>query len=1026
MRNIILFILLLIVISSNSAMSQFGKNKVQYQTFDWKYIQSPNFDIYYDNGSKYLAEFAAFSSEEALKSIQSTLNYKINKRIPIIVFNSHNEFQQNNIVSSYMSEGIGGVTELFKNRIVIPYQGDYAQFDHVIHHELVHGVLNDMFYGGTFQSAISSNSTFSLPLWMNEGFAEWESIGGMNAKTDMFMRDLVISENLPGLERLDGYLAYRGGQTFYSYVEDTYGKEKVGYLLNQLKIYKNLDIAFKNTFQLDFEDFSEKWQRDLKKFYSPDLAKYENPKDYATQITNYIKDRTYYNTSPAISPDGTKMAYISAPGGVFGVFVKKIDEKGEGEQLLSSSRSLDFEDLNLLTPGISWSNDASKLAISAKSGGEDAIYIVNVKDGDYEKYKFGMKSITSVSWSPDGKQFAFIGTIIEKSDIFLYDIATKKLMNITNDIFSEKHFTWSTDSKEIFFVSDRADYTNEKYSKDNFKMWTYNPYQSDIYKINIKDFVITRLTFDPENEKTSLAISKNNDLLYVSDKNGIGNIYKLNLNNNETKPITNSLTGITQISLARDDSKLLFTTQADGGFDIYMLRFPLEKILKVDELPLTSFKQSQNEKHKIIEQLKNNTNDVSVDSTTTKSDELISYGDFDVDFSSQKLVQPSIDAQQSANNGENTKLDSNTIFQEYDYKISFSPDLIAGNPGYSTYYGMQGITQMMFSDVMGDHQIIVQANLLIDLRNSQFFVAYNYLPNIIDYQFSAYHTSAFVLGYDNYFYRFRNFGTGVTASYPFSLFDRFEVAMNGMFLTKENVDVPQNQTTDKFLLLPSVRYVHDNTLWGYYGPREGSRYYFGISASPKLGNDGAGFSTFSTDIRQYFALGPYFSLAFRGAGAISLGSEPQNFFLGGTDNWINRQFNSGRLPFNDPVDFALMSFEMPLRGWAVNDVSGDKFFLVNAEFRFPLLTALVAGPLPILIQGINGAVFFDMGGAWYNDFNSNKTVNGELYPNNLLMSTGLGIRSYFLGLPVKIDIAWRNEVTRWSEPYWLFSLGYDF
>lgn len=1022
-----LFIIILIIILNVSAYAQFGKNKVQYQKFDWKYIQSPNFDIYYDNGTKYLAEYTAFSAEKALISIQNTLNFKINKRIPIVVYNTHNEFQQTNVVSSYMSEGIGGVTELFKNRIVLPFQGDYSQFDHVIHHELVHGVLNEMFYGGTFQSALASNSTFTLPLWMNEGFAEWQSIGGMNTETDMFMRDLVISENLPSLDRLNGYLAYRGGQTFYWYVDQTYGKGKVGDLLNQLKIYRNIDLAFKNTFQMSFEDFSEKWQRDLKKYFSPDLAKYENPKDYATQVTDYMKDRTYYNTSPAISPDGKKMAYISAPGGVFGLFIKKLDEKGEGEELVSSSRSQDFEDLNMLTPGISWSPDGHNIAVSAKSGGEDAVFIINASNGDYDKLGFNMRSITSVAWSPDSTRLAIIGIQGSKSDIYIYDLPSKKLVNITNDIFSEKHLIWSNDSKDIYFISDRSNYINEKYNTDIFKMWTYNPYQSDIYRVNIKDFTMSRITFDGDNNKTSLAISKNNsELLYVSDKNGISNIYKLDLNNNIIKPITNSLTGITQISLSRDDSKLLFTTQADGGYDIYMLRFPLERKLNIDELPLTNLKIKELEQNRIAETLNKK---LSIPDTTQAkdSDELISYGGFDVDFSSQKLVQPNSDVQKSYDNSPSAEMDTNQVFQEYDYKVTFSPDIIAANPGYSTFYGVQGISQMIFSDVMGDHQIIVQANILIDLRNSQFFVAYNYLPNIIDYQFSAYHTSAFVLGYDNYYYRFRNFGAGFTASYPFNLFNRLEFNFNSMFLTKENVDEPQLESISRFLLLPNLRYVHDNTLWGYYGPREGSRYYFGISGSPKIGNEGSGFATFSTDLRQYFALGPYFSLAFRGAGAISVGTEPQKFFLGGTDNWINRRFNSGRLPFNDPVDFALMSFEMPLRGWAVSDVQGDKFFLVNAEFRFPLLTALVAGPLPILIQGINGAIFFDMGGAWYDEFNTKYTLpNGSEYPANLLMSTGLGIRSYLLGLPFKIDVAWRNEISGWSEPYWLFSLGFDF
>ena len=45
-----------------------------------------------------------------------------------MVYNSHNEFQQTNIVRPYMSEGVGGVTELFKNRVVFLLRGTMSSF----------------------------------------------------------------------------------------------------------------------------------------------------------------------------------------------------------------------------------------------------------------------------------------------------------------------------------------------------------------------------------------------------------------------------------------------------------------------------------------------------------------------------------------------------------------------------------------------------------------------------------------------------------------------------------------------------------------------------------------------------------------------------------------------------------------------------------------------------------------------------------------------------------------------------------
>ena len=1033
--NIFLLIIVFLLLF-NESYSQFGKNKVQYEDFDWKFIQTVNFDVYYNNGSKYLADFTARACEKSLTAIQKTLNHRMSSRVIVIVYDAHNDFQQTNVIMQFMPEGVGGVTELFKNRVVVPFQGNWSVLDHVIHHELVHAVLNDMFYGGTFQSAISSSGGFRIPLWMNEGFAEYQSIGGMNTETDMFMRDLTLSENLPPLERLDGYLAYRGGQTFYNYVAETYGKERVGDLINRLRIHRNVEIAFQSAFQMSFEEFSEKWQRDIKKHYFPDLELFTDPKDYAIPVTNHDKEMTFYNSSPAISPDGENMAYISTSAGVFGIFVRKIDDKKSARQIVSSSRTQDFEDLNMLTPGISWNERGTHIAISAKAGNEDAIFIVNVKTEDYERLKFGIKSISSVQWSHDGSEIAFIGSKGKHSDIYIYNVNTKQLRQVTDDIFSVMALSWSFDSKKLYFISDRGSNTNGSFTTNNFKIWDYNVYNNDIYVIDLPSARIDRLTFDPENEKTSVAVIPGDDkILYVSDKNGIGNMYVLDIYAKKSYPITNSLNGITQATISRDASKALFTVQIKGGYDIYMMKYPLDNNLGIEELPLTKFRQSEIEQRKIIESI------AGIEDVKLEETKLVGYGDFEMNFDSQQMVTPNADAQKNLieenptiANADSTKDTVISEFEQQDYKITFSPDLILGNPGFSTFFGVQGVTQMLFSDVLGDHQIFFQANLLLDLRNSQFYLAYNYLPNIIDYNFNIYHTSAFIASAeispagDRIFYRFRNFGAGVNSSYAFNLFDRVELGANFMMLSKENITLPGVPVIDKYLIVPKLRFVHDNTMWGYYGPRDGSRYFLDISGSPKFGDDGVGFATFRGDYRTYIPLGWFFGFALRGTAGASFGPNPQNFFLGGTDNWINRRFSGGVLPFDSPEDFAFMAFEMPLRGWAVSEVVGNKYFVANAEFRFPLLTALIAGPLPILIQGINGAIFLDAGTAMdsRNQISYSKLEDGKRVIDNVLISTGLGIRAYLLGMPLKIDIAWRDEIDRWSSPYYLFSIGFDF
>ena len=192
-------ILLLTLLILNTLFAQnFGKNKVQYDVFDWEYIVSPNFNIYYYGENRDLAIFASKTAEKSIEQIGKHLRWRNNKPIKIIIYSSHNDFQQTNVVDVYMSEGIGGVTELFKNRIVIPFEGSYKQFEHVIHHELVHAAINELVYGGNAQGIISGRILLQVPLWTNEGLAEFLSVD-WDTNSDMVMRDLALEERLPNL-----------------------------------------------------------------------------------------------------------------------------------------------------------------------------------------------------------------------------------------------------------------------------------------------------------------------------------------------------------------------------------------------------------------------------------------------------------------------------------------------------------------------------------------------------------------------------------------------------------------------------------------------------------------------------------------------------------------------------------------------------------------------------------------------------------------------------------------------------------
>lgn len=1037
----LLYAFLTIAIGSVTTLNaQFGKNKVQYQNFEWKYISSPHFDVYYHQGLQYVAEFCAIKAEIALQSLTANLNFRVTKRISIIVYGSHNEFQQTNVLSEFMPEGVGGVTELFKNRVVLPFEGDWEKFRHVIHHELVHAYLNEMFYNGSLQTALSSK--VQIPLWMNEGLAEFQSLGGLDIATDMFMRDITLSEYLPPLSRLGGYFAYRGGQSFYAYIADKYGNGKVGELINRLRSSGDANMAFRTVFGMDMADFSEQWEKDTKKMYFPDLDKFKGVDEFAKRLTNHAKEDNFYNTSPAISPDGTKVAFISDRSGEFAIYLMDIERKGEARQLVSSQRSLNFEELNILTPGISWSPKGDKIAITAKAGGEDALFIVNVEDGDYDKYTYDIKSMTSATWSPDGKYIALVATILEQPDLYLFDVVNKNITKLTNDVFTDKHPAWSPDSRYVYFVSDRGEYLSGKYTKENFKIWEHDITASDIYRIGIATREIERITTDPMNQKSSLALARDGKrMLYVSDNNGIGNLYEMDLESKKIRPKTNSMSGISQVALSQDETKLLFAAQNKGGFDLFMIRNPFEKNLDNETLPLTKFKQKLEGQKNLASQI------TKIDSTTktASATSFTGYGNFDIEFSRQQSVEVNKDyATKSAAKDATADAIAGYTFKPQDYKITITNDIILSNAGYNSLSNnAQGVIQMLFSDLMGEHQIYAQANLWYDLKNSNLLLQYAYLPDIVDYSVTGFHNS--LLSYlpfqgtsDYYFYSVRNYGLATDASYAFSRFQRVEAGLKWLAATKSNEEELSEPSVTHHFLLPEARYVFDNSQFGFFAPYKGTRLFVNMQLSPLTKR----FATFTADIRHYEPIyKQLYGFMFRFSGGASLGPNPRSFFLGGTENWIN----PGNIAFGtrfleEPEDYAFLQMPMPLRGFEIAQLRGSKNFITNIEFRFPMLQALVAGPIPIFFDGVLGSIFLDMGTAWNGSLSTIafrppidtlQQVLSDFYARRvytegtILMSTGIGLRTLLFGLPLKVDVAWRRDGSSWSEPNWLFSLGAD-
>lgn len=1056
----------MILVSSSFIFAQFGKNRVHYRQHDWMYIQTKHFDIYFSEEGKDAAEFTAQSAEAALENINSRLNYQLNNRIALIVYNSHNEFQETNTSDGYLSQGIGGFTEPFKNRVVFPFEGSYSKFKHVIHHELVHAVMRDMLYGGTIQNIIAKGITLQLPIWYHEGMAEYLA-SGWETNSDMFIRDAAINEYLPDINRLNGYFAYRGGQALFRYIAETYGDEKIAELLNNVKGKGNVNAGFKASIGIDLEELNEKWKKDIKKKFWPEIATRQDPDEIAKRLTNNKKLGGFYNISPAISPQGDKVVFISDREIYLDIYVMNSFDGKVIDKVIESGRTENLEELNVLYPTLTWAPDNNRIALTSKREGYDVVKIIDTETGDDEDLPFQLHGIESVSWSPDGNSIALLGSSAKQSDIYIYHFQTKQLQNITNDIFSEYLPSWSPDSKIIIFSSDRNGFAKDQVIQDGITMSNMESFQMDLYLIELESEKISRVTdWYYSDEKSAVFSPDGKEILFVSDFNGIDNIYKkeisFNKKNNleETEPIavTNSLNGIESISTSADGKKLVFSSFFKSGFNIFLLNnpFDMEEIEDFEFTPyMSQFYVEEKEIENEVEVVENTTtkgkefilSETQENDSTSESNskiftgQIIDYGEeitdtIRTDYSNFVFAKndPFKDSTRAKNKEIilfREKLDGNGDFLVNKYKIDFSPDLVYANAGYSTLYGVLGTTVLSFSDMLGNHRLVGTTSLQIDLKNSDYGLAYYYLPERISYGVAGYHTARFVylsnaFGYS--LYRFRSFGGNISTSLPLDTFHRLEGNLSLQKVTRENIDNIDEATESSTFLIPSISYVKDNILWGYTSPIQGSRYKISLFGNPGLGNLKESFTTLTWDYRKYFRFFFDNSFVVRFSGGYSSGANPQNFFLGGTESWINRTFVNNNIPLNSASDFVFLTPALPLRGYDYAAQLGNKYSLVNLELRMPLIRYLLTGPIPLFFQNIMGVAFLDAGTAW----NKNKDVRlfkkseeGKRITDDLLVGVGTGFRLYFLFL-WKFDVAWSYDLQKFSKPKYYISLGLDF
>jgi len=976
----------------------FGKNKVQYKDFDWQLIRSEHFEVFYYPAEASVAKDAARMAERAYAHISNVLKHDVKEPIPLILYASHSDFQQTNVTLSLVDEGTGGFTELFKSRVVIPFTGSYAEFEHVLTHEIVHAFQFDILYGRGVQNLIGNPFIFQPPLWFSEGMAEYLSVG-MDNHTRMWMRDASLGGYLTPIEELNyvgDIRAYRFGQSIWSYIAGRYGDEKVGEILQKAPRYKSLEKAFESSIGIKLEALSKDWMEDVRKTYLPQIADHKKPIDFAKSLTDHRKDHSFFNLSPAISPSGDRVAFLSDRSLYTDIYLASASDGKIIKRLVEGERSGDFESLRFLSASIAWSPDEKQIAFVAKAGEEDAIYIQDVESNRVvRKLTFGFDGIQSPSWSPDGNSLVFVGLWEGKSDLYTVSADGEDLRPITDDKFTDRDPEWSPDGEMIAFTTDRGVVTN-------FGTLLFGPFNIAVYRLQTGE--IELLTHGEGKNINPVWSPDGREIAFLSDRTGMTNIFAVHMETREISQLTDILTGITGIipsspslSWSKTSDRLAFSAFAEGGWDIFLVKEPLSMKAPYVE-PLPSVDEEVDEV--VLERKKREAKAIEDEVEKSPLPVLTQEERRDV-------FPPEIDRLDEWEEGVYSPYEEKLIsflpdtstFELVDYHLKFTPDYLAGGAAFASNIGFAGQTQMAFSDILGNHNIQIAANFFRSIQDSDLFLNYWYLKKRINMGVGFFQ-------FRNNFYIFQPEsgvpdeiisqtyrGFELLFDRPFSKFNRVEFGFMGVFISQDvflqdfffsNLFFPEGQEHFSYFV-PYVSLVTDNVLWGYTGPISGRRSRIGYEQA--IGAD-VSYQTVLGDYRKYLNYRQRYVLALRLIAGFSFGDTPQILRIGGSNT---------------------------LRGLDFGELSGSKVGLMNLEFRFPLIDLLALGwPLPLTFREIRGVFFFDVGGTWdaFDDFHPLSSDATFLKLDDLTGSYGFGTRinlGYFI---LRYDLAQRTDLTR--------------
>ena len=541
----------------------FGQNRIQYKTFDWKYLSSENFDVHFYGERRKVAEEALQYLESEFDRITDLLGFYPYQKTKVFLYNSITDLQQSNIGLNHIRYSAGGETEFVKPYVEIAHPGNLEEFKQELIFKMSDLLVNEMMFGGSLKDMFQNSVLLNLPEWFVEGTSYYVA-HGWDGEMDDYVRQLVKTNGVKKALKVSGKESALVGQSIWNFIVEKYGKSSINNILNYTRIIRNEEKSILITLGVPFKQLMLDW-----KTYYGDMERkvsqsYISVADSARFSENHRRTLTY--TTVKISPDGKKVAYAENDRGKFVVKVKSL-ENGKETIILSGGNRVIKQTVDYRIPLLSWA-DANTLGVIGVRQGQYIFWLYDLNTRTKlprELDKFS--NIRSFNFSNNGRLVIVSADFEGQNDLFLLSSRRDRTKRLTNDKFDDLDPAFIPNSNTIVFSSNR---TTDSLASSVKGLQKLSPnYNLFLFNIDTTISSLRRVTNTLSKDFHANALDENN-FYYLSDQRGIVNLFKYNMGSGIYSQLTNFNSSIKEYDVNYENKMLAVVLRQGLREDIFI------------------------------------------------------------------------------------------------------------------------------------------------------------------------------------------------------------------------------------------------------------------------------------------------------------------------------------------------------------------------------------------------------------------------------------------------------------------------